>query len=403
MNIKDKIAVIGAGVSGLYMTHLLLKKGYSVELFEAHSEIGGRIKNGEFNGQQIDLGAQWLHQIDGKENLLTQILKEHKEEYHLERFDFAENNEHKQPEIVQDFYTYLSTQVFDEDQPLSKTIAAFSKDPKLLHFMEAILVDMAASSETFSTIEFTKLSKQISPDDYALNNTTMSEFVQAYFSKIPKRIIHLSTPINQIKYSENQVELIDNSGTSLFFNKVIVSVPISQLQQNKILFTPSLSTEKLDAIHSIGMGKGLKVFLFFREKMSVKNTAYELQFAPYYALGAETENNYQLITLIMGKYAENYYKDPILYQEKMIQEIAQISGKNASNLFLGSVFQDWTNEDYIQGTYSYPKPGDLGKREIAAQPVMNTVFFIGEAMNTSMHYGFIQGAMETAVHVNHLL
>lgn len=76
MNIKDKIAVIGAGVSGLYMTHLLLKKGYSVELFEAHSEIGGRIKSGEFNGQQIDLGAQWLHQIDGKENLLTQILKE---------------------------------------------------------------------------------------------------------------------------------------------------------------------------------------------------------------------------------------------------------------------------------------------------------------------------------------
>jgi hypothetical protein len=34
---------------------------------------------------------------------------------------------------------------------------------------------------------------------------------------------------------------------------------------------------------------------------------------------------------------------------------------------------------------------------VAAAPVDNTIFFIGEAMNTELEYGFIHGALDTAL------
>lgn len=74
----SKIAIIGAGVSGLMVANLLMEKGYNVQIFEAQNYIGGRVKGGFLSDIPIDLGGQWLHQIANKPNVLTQILKEKK-------------------------------------------------------------------------------------------------------------------------------------------------------------------------------------------------------------------------------------------------------------------------------------------------------------------------------------
>ena len=39
-----RIAIIGAGIAGLYCTKSLLNDGYEVELFEKSGRIGGRMK-----------------------------------------------------------------------------------------------------------------------------------------------------------------------------------------------------------------------------------------------------------------------------------------------------------------------------------------------------------------------
>ncbi|WP_312190389.1 FAD-dependent oxidoreductase [Sphingobacterium sp.] len=148
----------------------------------------------------------------------------------------------------------------------------------------------------------------------------------------------------------------------------------------------------------MGMGAGLKAFFFFEEPI-LKNKAFAQHYAPYY-IEKKISKYHVIIAIIMGNYAEKYYKKPINYQSKMIDELSKLAKRDVRPLLKGVKFQDWTKEPFIEGTYSYPKPGEGNAREIASSPLHNRVFFIGEAMNTNHAYGFIHGALETAEKVS---
>ena len=66
-----KIAIIGAGIAGLYCTKSLLSNGYEVELFEKSDRIGGRMKTDLVEGFQLDHG---FHVIQTGYDLTKQII-----------------------------------------------------------------------------------------------------------------------------------------------------------------------------------------------------------------------------------------------------------------------------------------------------------------------------------------
>ncbi|MCS7184848.1 MAG: protoporphyrinogen oxidase [bacterium] len=53
-----KVAVIGAGISGLSIAYFLKKKGYEVEVYEKNSKAGGRIVSNKENGFLYETGPQ---------------------------------------------------------------------------------------------------------------------------------------------------------------------------------------------------------------------------------------------------------------------------------------------------------------------------------------------------------
>lgn len=59
-NQTQRIAVIGAGIAGLTTAYFLNKYGYSVEVFEASSRVGGRMTTDRVEDCLIDRGAQFL-------------------------------------------------------------------------------------------------------------------------------------------------------------------------------------------------------------------------------------------------------------------------------------------------------------------------------------------------------
>lgn len=67
----------------------------------------------------------------------------------------------------------------------------------------------------------------------------------------------------------------------------------------------------------------------------------------------------------------------------------------ASGNLADSYIMDWSIEPFIKGTYSYPKIGDAGAREIISQNVSEKLFFAGEATCTNGHFATLHGAMET--------
>jgi hypothetical protein len=64
MTIKDKIVIIGAGISGLYIGIELLRAGYrNITIYEKYNYVGGRIVtiNREKEGLQYEIGAARIH------------------------------------------------------------------------------------------------------------------------------------------------------------------------------------------------------------------------------------------------------------------------------------------------------------------------------------------------------
>jgi len=49
------VVVVGAGFSGLYMLHRLLRTGYSVRLVEAGSGVGGTWFHNRYPGARCDI------------------------------------------------------------------------------------------------------------------------------------------------------------------------------------------------------------------------------------------------------------------------------------------------------------------------------------------------------------
>ncbi|MFJ4252540.1 flavin monoamine oxidase family protein [Microbacterium sp. NPDC090003] len=64
MHSSDAI-VIGAGIAGLSAARLLRAEGLSVIVLEARDRIGGRVTTDRSAGRVTDLGASWIHGIDG--------------------------------------------------------------------------------------------------------------------------------------------------------------------------------------------------------------------------------------------------------------------------------------------------------------------------------------------------
>jgi oxygen-dependent protoporphyrinogen oxidase len=55
---QKKIAVIGCGISGMAAAYFLYKKGYSVEIFESDSKIGGRAGSIYLKDKPVDIGGK---------------------------------------------------------------------------------------------------------------------------------------------------------------------------------------------------------------------------------------------------------------------------------------------------------------------------------------------------------
>ncbi|TXC66148.1 NAD(P)/FAD-dependent oxidoreductase [Piscinibacter aquaticus] len=59
---SDPVVVVGAGLSGLFASHLLASAGVEVVLVESRHRIGGRVLSAGLPGERhrVDLGPSWF-------------------------------------------------------------------------------------------------------------------------------------------------------------------------------------------------------------------------------------------------------------------------------------------------------------------------------------------------------
>jgi monoamine oxidase len=64
-----------------------------------------------------------------------------------------------------------------------------------------------------------------------------------------------------------------------------------------------------------------------------------------------------------------------------------------AQLLDAAYFHDWQNDPFSRGAYSYDAVGWDGAQQTLATPVENTLFFAGEATDTTGHNGTVHGAI----------
>jgi len=218
----NRVAIIGAGMSGLTAAHWLSEKSYDVTIFEARDRIGGRIWTSRDLGAAVDLGASWIHGPDG--NPLTDLAN-------------AQNQMR-----VPTSESYIAVKAGKEIE-----------DPAWLASELEIELSFGArpSEINFSSYALT--------EDYGGQDVVFPEgYAQIFGALVGDYDLRLQSPVSEVIQNASGVVL-----NGELFDAVIVTVPLGVLKAGALTFSPALPKAKQRSINRLRMGLLDKLYLKF--------------------------------------------------------------------------------------------------------------------------------------------
>lgn len=79
------------------------------------------------------------------------------------------------------------------------------------------------------------------------------------------QVIRLAEPVDKVTWNSAGARVATASRATLEARKIVITVPLAQLQQNAIRFEPPLTPDKQDAIDRLGAGHIVKIVLQFED------------------------------------------------------------------------------------------------------------------------------------------
>lgn len=343
---NEKVIIIGAGAAGLSAAYLLAQKGIAYEILEASSNYGGRMKrNLGFANFPIPLGAEWLHVEKG---VLDEIINDTSVEVNIE---------------TKAYDPAVDVALF-EGHEISVSEVGFSIDQKFI-------------------------------------NSSWFDFFEQYIVPTVAGQINYNVAVDSIDYSGDNIQ-IKGSGQEFTADRVIITVPLKMLQKASISFSPALPSSKQDAIDEATVWDGCKAFIEFSEKFYPVITAFDIspetagQKLYYDAAYGQNSSQHILGLFAVGTGSQPYVQlsDEEL-KNYMLQELDEIFDNRASASYVKHTFQNWNEEEFIQGAYLFDhekwrRVRDLGKT------VDNKLFFAGEAYTDGGDWGSVHAAARAA-------
>ncbi|MEL6695188.1 MAG: NAD(P)/FAD-dependent oxidoreductase [Bacteroidota bacterium] len=332
---NGKVLIVGAGSAGLMAGYLLKRYGIDFQIIEASSVYGGRVKKAaNFADFPIDLGAEWIH---------------------------------TNPQI-------LSELLDEEDAAADIDIIRYNPQ-SLWIWSEGKLKKRGFFTEFYS--------------EYKFASTTWYEFFEQYVVPSIADDIIYDAPVATIDYTGDEVKIQTRGGDNFSGDKVIVTVPLTVLQNEDIQFTPSYPAEKKEALSQVEMPDGIKVFMEFSERFYPDllgfNSLGNFLNAPdgeriYYDAAFKKDTSRHILGLFtVGAEATPYAE--IATDEELITyilaELDEIFEGKASQTYIQHVSQNWSQEPFIRGSYTHYE--DYSVQQVLAEPIDGKVYFAGEA------------------------
>ena len=413
---KQQIIVIGAGIAGITAARKLQAQGYRVIILEGRDRIGGRIWTDNSLGVPLDLGAAWIHTVDG--NPLTPLVKQFgiqtvisdlksqwnykgvnqllsdADEMLIEKafqsfMDRVNKLKNDAPSSQQITLADIAQQIIESEEITGITLKGFRAT--LSSAIESDVGDNLANLGLKGFDEDSKFGGEdvVFPKGY-------TQLMQALSTDLDVRTQHL---VQKISYDDTGVEVTTDRGV-FHGSQVIVTVPLGVLKRGSIKFSPELPEKKLAAIQQLGMGALNKLVLKFPKQfwssephsMAYINGDQPDRYVEFYNWQKYIQQPI-LVALVSGDFSRSLSQmSKSEVTQNMMSELQAMFGKDIP-LPTATLLTQWHNDPFAYGSYSsFSINGNIQDCDRLAEPIGDRLFFAGEA-TYGKYIGTVHGAL----------
>lgn len=432
------VIVVGAGAAGLAAAIELGRSGLSVIVLEARDRVGGRIftEQDPLSGVAIEHGAEFIHGLPRE--IWTPLQERNIPVTEAEGDSWCHRDGRLLPckffskvdEILkqmdadapdESFRTFLDRCCPDseldtdgreaKERALAYVIGFNAADPDLvgIHWL----------------VEEMREEERMEGDRTFRSRYGYKDLIDIFLHNLRVAGASLRTGVivDSISWSRGNAEVEGHQAVdrlTLTSPCVLVTVPLAVLQAapgetGAVRFTPDLPDEKIAALAKLEMGKAARITFRFRHRFwdeisvpeagsrNLSNLLFlfsqDQSFPTWWTMSPDPSPiitgwaTFQCAERLSGKGSAFVVAEGLQALSLLLNQRSE----NLSELLEADYFHDWQSDPFSRGAYSYGKVGADGAQEALAAPVESTLFFAGEATDTTGNNGTVHGAIASGI------